>query len=302
MMSSMNDDFQVLLLSNVKGNPRNKPNLYEWGLAKPLDLPAEWDVPPILILYPHNWTKLDKSYLFFLLKRHLDTDDEPLIFVPNAEKDEQDLYDVITKVNVFMIIWKVDRGPQIPRGNYAILKISEVIESQFYMIFTNWTINLRMDFYQYRVEINLNVNFAIVCYVERSILNQFRFESQSTVIETPQKRAVKYMVFNANIYVKAKLHLSIHSITNMYVYSDIVELYSVSKSQVSIISFLSIKSYFQQRVIKYWTHFCMSGSGKNIRTISMKICSKTGENFLFTMIWSPVASTFAADHFLFRLI
>ena len=53
-MSSLSDEFQVLLPSNVKGNPRNKPNLYETDLAKPLDLPGKWDVALINISYPHN--------------------------------------------------------------------------------------------------------------------------------------------------------------------------------------------------------------------------------------------------------
>ena len=64
-MSSLSDEFQVLLPNNIKGNPRNKPNLYETELAKPLDLPGEWDVALINISYPHNWTNLHKSYPFF---------------------------------------------------------------------------------------------------------------------------------------------------------------------------------------------------------------------------------------------
>ena len=53
------------------------------------------------------------------------------------------------------------------------------------MVFINKTINLRMDFLEYRVEINLNVNFAIACYAECSILKLLGFKSQSTVIKTP---------------------------------------------------------------------------------------------------------------------
>ena len=67
-MSSMSDEFHMLLPSNMKGNPRNKPNLYEAELAKPLDLPGEWDVALINISDPHNWTNLDKSYQFFFVK------------------------------------------------------------------------------------------------------------------------------------------------------------------------------------------------------------------------------------------
>ena len=150
-MSSMSDEFQVLLPSNVKGNPRNKPNLYETKLAKPLNLPREWDVALINISYPNNWTNLDKSYPCFLLRRQFDTEDEPSNVVPDATKDQQDLYDVITKVNVFIRTWEVDRGEQIPRSYYDISKILELIESQFHMVFSNKTINLRMDPYQHRV-------------------------------------------------------------------------------------------------------------------------------------------------------
>ena len=61
-----------------------------------------------------------------------------------------------------------------------------------------------MNPYQYRVKINPNVNFAIACYAELSILKLLGFGSQSTVIVTSQKRAVEYMIFNANMYVQAK--------------------------------------------------------------------------------------------------
>ena len=55
-MSSLSHELQVLLLRNVKNNPRNKLNLYETELAKPLDLFGEWDVNLIDIFYPHNWS------------------------------------------------------------------------------------------------------------------------------------------------------------------------------------------------------------------------------------------------------
>ena len=279
MMSSRSDEFQVMLPSNVKGNPRNKPNLYETELAKPLDLPGEWDVALIDISYPHNWASLDKSYPYLLLKR-FDTEDEPSNCVPDAEKDQQDLYDVITKVNVFIRTWEVDRGPQIPRGNYDISKILELIETQFHLVFSNKTINLKINPYQYRVEINRNVHFAIACYADCSILKLLGLGSQSTVIETPQKRAVEYMVFAANIGVQAKLPLSIERISNMYVYSDIVELSPVGNSQVPIMGFLPRKSKFQEMF--YWVFnppLYVRVREKNITTFTMKISSETGDVF-----------------------
>ena len=48
-MSLLSSELHVLLQSNVKGNPRNNPDLYEPELAKPLDLPGEWDLALINI-------------------------------------------------------------------------------------------------------------------------------------------------------------------------------------------------------------------------------------------------------------
>ena len=110
--------------------------------------------------------------------------------MPYAEKDQQNIYHVITKVNVLIRTWEVDIASQKPRGIYDISIILELIESQFHMGFSNKSINLRMDPYQYRVEINPNVNFAIACNTERSILKLLGFGLQSIVIETYQKRAV----------------------------------------------------------------------------------------------------------------
>ena len=54
------------------------------------------------------------------MRRQLDTEYEPSNFVHDAEKDQKDLFDVITKENVFIITWEIDRKAQIPRGNYDI--------------------------------------------------------------------------------------------------------------------------------------------------------------------------------------
>ena len=162
---------------------------------------------------------------------------------------------------MFIRTWEVDREAQIPRGNYDISKILKLIDS-IHMVFSNKTITLRMNPYQYRVEINPNVNFTIACYAKHSILKLLGFGSQSTVIETPRKRAVEYMVFGANMYVQANLPPSIQRISNMYVYSDIVKLSSVSISPVPIISFLPIKSNFQKGSLGILPTVVCQGQGK----------------------------------------
>ena len=85
------------------------------------------------------------------------------------------------------------------------------------------TTNLKLNPYQYRVEINPNVMFANACLAERSILKLLGFGSQSKVFETPQRQAVEFKIFDPNKYKQAKLCPSIKRISNMYDYSDIVE-------------------------------------------------------------------------------
>ena len=99
----------------------------------------------------------------------------------------------------------VDRAPQIPRSNNDISKILELIKSKFRLVFINKTINLNIDPYQYRVEINLNEQFEISCYAERSILQLLGFRSQSIVQKTPGKRTLEFIIFDSNKYNTSKI-------------------------------------------------------------------------------------------------
>ena len=88
------------------------------------------------------------------------------------------------------------------------------------------------------------------------------------------------MVFGANMYVQAKLPPSIQRISNMYVYSDIVELSPVGNSQVPIMGFFPINNNFQENghlVIN--PPLYVRVREKNIKTITMKISTETGERF-----------------------
>ena len=88
------------------------------------------------------------------------------------------------------------------------------------------------------------------------------------------------MVFGANMYVQENLPPSIQRISNMYVYSDIVELSPVGNSQVPIMGFLPIKSNFQEK--GHWVFnppLYVRVREKYIRTITMKILTETGEEF-----------------------
>ena len=194
-MSSLSDEFQVMLPSKVNNNQRNKPNLYETELAKQLDIPGEWYVALIERLYPQNWTNLDKSYQYFLLREPIEGVNSE--FALKTEKDQTDCYDLISKQAQFRG-WEVDRAPHIPQGNYdtRISKILELIETQLYLVFNNKTINLKIDFHEYRVEINLNKQFAIPCYTERSVIQLLGFGSQSIVQKQPGKQTFEFMTFD----------------------------------------------------------------------------------------------------------
>ena len=78
----------------------------------------------INILDPHNWTNLNKCYQYFLLRLPI----EGVIseFTNENGKDQTDHYDRMSKQAQFRG-WVIDRAPQVPRGNYDISKILELI-------------------------------------------------------------------------------------------------------------------------------------------------------------------------------
>ena len=85
------------------------------------------------------------------------------------------------------------------------------------------------------------------------------------------------MVFNANMYVQAKLPSSIQQISNMYVYSYIVELSPVRNNQVPIMGFLPIKSNFQENGhLVFNQPLYVRIREKNKRTITIIILTETG--------------------------
>ena len=105
------------------------------------------------------------------------------------------------------------------------------------------------------------------------------------------------------MYVQAKLPPSNQRKSNMYVYSDIVELSPVSNSQVLIMGCLPIKSNYQEN--GHWVvnpPMYVRVREKNIRNLTMKISTETGEEFPIYDDVVTVASTFAGDHFWCRPI
>ena len=186
---------------------------------------------------------MNKSYQYFLLRQFIEGVN--FEFAPENKKYQTDFYDLISKQAQFRG-WVVDCAPQISQGKYDISKILELIETQFNFLFSNKTINLNIDSYQYRLEINPIEQFAIACYAERSILQLLGFGSQFMVQKTPGEQTFEFMIFDSNKYIQAKLPPSITTISNMYVYSYIVKLSPVGNSQVPLMGFLLIKSNFNE--------------------------------------------------------
>ena len=112
------------------------------------------------------------------------------------------------------------------------------------------------------------------------MLQLLGFGSQTNVKQTPGKRTIEFMKFEPNTYVQAKFPPSLKRISNMYVYSDIVELPHIGNSQIPIMGFLPITTHFQEN--GDWVFnppLYVKVKDKIINSITIKIFTGTGENF-----------------------
>ena len=117
----------------------------------------------------------------------------------------------------------------------------------------------------------MNVPVAIACNAENSVFQLLGFGSQSTKWEIQGKRSIEFMIIPQYRTIQADLPPSLKQITNMYVYSDIVELSPVDNSQVPIMGFFPIKSRFQEN--GHWVFnppLYVRVREKNINTITKK--------------------------------
>ena len=87
---------------------------------------------------------MNKSYQYFLLRQPIKGVNSEL--EPENTKDQTDLYYLISKQTQFRG-WMVHRTPQIPRGKYDIITILELVKTQFHLLFSNKTIDLKIDSY-----------------------------------------------------------------------------------------------------------------------------------------------------------
>jgi len=104
---SLGDQFQVTLPSNVKGNDKNKPGLYETTLATPLDLPGDWEVAIMDLSYQHKWVNLKKKFCMSVLTT---INDDESHFKQNVQgnEDTQALIDGMIDVENFTMQTRSD--------------------------------------------------------------------------------------------------------------------------------------------------------------------------------------------------
>ena len=169
---------------------------------------------------------------------------------------------------------------RVQRSLWARTIHSYTTTNLFNQLYFNKSIGLKLHLNEYRVKINSNVAFAIACYAEISVLQLLGFWSQSTQLKIQGKRSVKFMIISQYRTIKADLPPSLEQIINIYVYSDIVELFRVNNSQVHIMGLFPIKSQFQNT--GNWVFnppINVRIREKNINNIIIKISTETGDEF-----------------------
>ena len=112
------------------------------------------------------------------------------------------------------------------------------------------------------------------------MLQLLGFGSQSPQLKIQGKRSIEFMIITQYRTIQTNLPPSLKQITNMCVYSNIVELSLLANSQVPIMGFLPIKRQFQEN--DHWVFnppLYVRVREININTITIKILTETGDEF-----------------------
>ena len=276
---SLSEEFQITLASNVKSNARNKPHDFETTLAKPLDLPGDWEVALIDLSYPYRWTNLDKP-LYVAILTNPTEDINDLVLDTFTRPEDQDLYRALTSQQGLPRMW-VRRLFRMPPGNYTVQDIADVI--------LNHVGNYLKDIKNPKITINENTlkvkfeqdsKYAIATYTDNSVLKILGLSKQTKTIVTPGKPEVEYIILETDHSVTSELTPKLKRLTNMFVYSDIVELSLVGDTQAALLGYLPIQSKFGDQA--YWSFnppYYVRLREKLINTITIQLCYDTGGSF-----------------------
>ena len=275
---SLGDEFQVTLASNVTSNKRNRPFAFETALAKPLDLPGEWEVALIDLSYPHNWTNLDKTYHVVILTVPVENADD-VIEIDDVREFEKEIATVLASEQGIPQM-QGRRCFNIPAGNYTEQDIVKQINDQIHRVNQLTENNITYNENTHKVTFTQNTKYALAVYSHHSILQLLGLSKQTTTITYTGKKNVEYLILEPNKHITSQLTAHIKRLTSIFVYSDLVELSLVGDSQSALLGYCPIQSKFGEQ--GYWCFnppYYVRVREKYINTITIELCTDTGEAF-----------------------
>lgn len=273
---SLGDEFQVTLASNVSSNKRNKPAAFETALAKPLELPGEWEVALIDLSYPHNWTNLEKKYSVVILTNPHDESEEYKF--PPAQQLEQEMATLFKQHNFpeMMVKGVFD----IQAGNYTVEDIVNQMKARVKQIPILSNINITYDENTHKVTFTQDKEYVLGVYYKDSILHLLGLSKQTTPVQYKGSTQYEYLKLEPNKVLVSKLNAHIKRLTSIFVYSDIVELSLVGDSQSALLGYCPIQSTFGEQ--GYWCFnppYYVKVRERYINNIRIEMCTDTGDIF-----------------------
>ena len=300
---SRRDDFSLILSSNVASNPANKPNLWETQLASPLELEGDWKVAVMSLSYPHNWKNLDKPYTIALLV-------PPQTNVPELTLFEREEADLVASLKT---VWPaavpggepptpsntplhLRRIMQLQAGHYDVETILKTIRAELKDIYSQFTGEFTFNKVTQTVEVRSNCRIMMACYTDNSIFQILGLGKSRQKLRLPGKRETEYLSLASTVYYESIAVPALKRITNMFIYSDIVELTATGDTQAATLGFLPLQSKFNET--GYWSFnppYFTRVKEKFIPRITIKLCTETGEPF-------PIVDGRVILHLFFRRI
>lgn len=272
---SLGDEFQVTLASNVTSNIRNKPSSFETTLAKPLELPGEWEVALIDLSYPHNWTNLEKTYTVAIITE------------PFSDTAESQTASTIENQSEILNLIKGGEYPNdgarvfdIPAGNYKVEDIVNIMTVQVNKIPTLKESKISYNENTHKVTFTQTKTYVIAVYSNNALLQLLGLSKQTKMYETEGKPSLECLKLEENKPLTSELTALIKRLTSMFVYSDIVELSLVGDSQSALLGYCPIHSNFGDQ--GYWCFnppYYVRVRERCINSIKIELCTDTGELF-----------------------
>ena len=297
----MANSFQVILPSNVKGNPDNKPGQYETTLASTLETPGQWEVAIMNCSYTHSWINIQQEFHVGILTWY------------TADDSEEDRTPILGTAKTLGLVSATrtmfyERDPLASRlkkrGHpYVMKNLFTIVPGQYNDIKTvigklqteiravgsglgNVKVELVDDGKRIKISEALR-DFYIVCYQDYSLLKLLGFGKQ-----TENNNAMKYYddknqeVVRAKIdYIKIKLEeiadlpvKLVKPIRHIYVYTDIIDYVHIGDTKAPLLGqFLVSTKWGESNQHNFTPPYYIRVNQDHIRNICIKLCDETGE-------------------------